>query len=152
MTWQVHYASCQLNHKTCSEECLPPIRRRTRRRTNVAGAYRRRNLPCAGEEVIDGQSGSNKGGRRRARIDRSITTMKLKLLSFTWCVPSPLGCGGFGDGVGRRRTVLVALRCDATDTEFLTWALVKVAAAGDRIVALHVSNSGRTSCGGEGEC
>jgi hypothetical protein len=33
----------------------------------------------------------------------------------------------------------VALRRDAAGRELLTWALVKAAAAGDRVVALHVS-------------
>ncbi|CAN6344588.1 unnamed protein product [Urochloa humidicola] len=66
--------------------------------------------------------------------------MKLKPLTFTRCAPSPLGFGGFSDG-GRRRTVLVALRRDAAGRELLTWALVKAAAAGDRVVALHVSTS-----------
>ncbi|CAL4911321.1 unnamed protein product [Urochloa decumbens] len=64
--------------------------------------------------------------------------MKLKPLSFTRCAPSPLG--GFGEG-GRRRTVLVALRRDAAGRELLTWALIKAAAAGDRVVALHVSTT-----------
>ncbi|KAG2615165.1 hypothetical protein PVAP13_3NG073390 [Panicum virgatum] len=63
--------------------------------------------------------------------------MKLKPLSFTRSAPSPLGCVGLGGG--RRRTVLVALRRDAAGRELLTWALVKAAAAGDRVVALHVS-------------
>ncbi|CAN6349138.1 unnamed protein product [Urochloa humidicola] len=71
---------------------------------------------------------------------------KLRPLSFTRCAPSPLRCGGFGEGGGggggsRRRTVLVALRRDAAGRELLTWALVKAAAAGDRVVALHVSAS-----------
>ncbi|CAN6330733.1 unnamed protein product [Urochloa humidicola] len=66
--------------------------------------------------------------------------MKLKPLTFTRCAPSPLGCGGFGE-FGRTRTVLVALRRDAAGRELLTWALVKAAAAGDRVVALHVSTS-----------
>ncbi|CAN6325997.1 unnamed protein product [Urochloa humidicola] len=78
-------------------------------------------------------------GRRRPRIDRSAG-MKLKPLTFTRFAPSPLGCGGFGE-FGRRRTVLVALRRDAAGRELLTWALVKAAAAGDRVVALHVSTS-----------
>ncbi|GJM87861.1 hypothetical protein PR202_ga03857 [Eleusine coracana subsp. coracana] len=39
----------------------------------------------------------------------------------------------------QRRTVVVALRRDAAGRELLTWALVKAAAAGDRVVALHVA-------------
>jgi hypothetical protein len=69
--------------------------------------------------------------------------MKLKPLSFTRCAPSPLGCVGvgvgLGGGLGKRRTVLVALRRDAAGRELLTWVLVKAAAAGDRVVALHVT-------------
>ena len=67
--------------------------------------------------------------------------MKLRPLSFTRCAPSPLGCVGVAMGGGRRRTVLVALRRDAAGRELLTWALVKAAAAGDRVIALHVSTT-----------
>ncbi|RCV35982.1 hypothetical protein SETIT_7G283000v2 [Setaria italica] len=66
--------------------------------------------------------------------------MKLRPLSFTRCPPlPPLGCVGLGGG--KRRTVLVALRRDAAGRELLTWALVKAAAAGDRVVALHVTTT-----------
>nr|CAB3491168.1 unnamed protein product [Digitaria exilis] len=37
------------------------------------------------------------------------------------------------------RTVVVGIRRDAASRELLTWALVKVANAGDRVVALHVA-------------
>ncbi|GJN28698.1 hypothetical protein PR202_gb16855 [Eleusine coracana subsp. coracana] len=40
---------------------------------------------------------------------------------------------------GRGRTVVVGIRRDAASRELLTWALVKVANAGDRVVALHVA-------------
>ncbi|WVZ88704.1 hypothetical protein U9M48_035191 [Paspalum notatum var. saurae] len=75
--------------------------------------------------------------------------MKLKPLSFTRCAPSPLRCVGAG-GV-RRRTVLVALRRDAAGRDLLTWALVKAAAAGDRVVALHVSSMPAVTGGGVAE-
>ncbi|RLM99744.1 putative receptor-like serine/threonine-protein kinase [Panicum miliaceum] len=73
--------------------------------------------------------------------------MKLRPLSFTRCAPSPLGCVGLGGG--RRRTVLVALRRDAAGRELLTWALVKAAAAGDRVVALHVAATHAAAAPGE---
>ncbi|XP_062202940.1 protein kinase STUNTED-like [Phragmites australis] len=59
--------------------------------------------------------------------------MKFRPLSCVRCAPPPLG------GVGGRRTVLVALHRDAAGRELLTWALVKAAAAGDLVVALHVA-------------
>jgi hypothetical protein len=37
------------------------------------------------------------------------------------------------------RTVLVGVRADADSRALLTWALVNVAAAGDRVVAVHVA-------------
>ncbi|CAO2152777.1 unnamed protein product [Urochloa humidicola] len=40
---------------------------------------------------------------------------------------------------GGVRTVVVGIRRDAASLELLTWALVKVANAGDRVVALHVA-------------
>ncbi|CAM0874722.1 unnamed protein product [Alopecurus aequalis] len=40
------------------------------------------------------------------------------------------------------RTVAVGIRRDAASRELLTWALVKVANAGDRVVALHVAAGG----------
>ncbi|RAL48163.1 hypothetical protein DM860_005587 [Cuscuta australis] len=39
---------------------------------------------------------------------------------------------------GRRRTVVVGVKLDARSRELLTWALVKVAQSGDRLIALHV--------------
>lgn len=39
------------------------------------------------------------------------------------------------------RTVVVGIRRDAASRELLTWALVKVANAGDRVVALHVATA-----------
>ncbi|XP_066335109.1 protein kinase STUNTED-like isoform X1 [Miscanthus floridulus] len=39
------------------------------------------------------------------------------------------------------RTVVVGIRRDASSRELLTWALVKVANAGDRVVALHVATA-----------
>ncbi|KAL6658275.1 hypothetical protein ACP70R_003861 [Stipagrostis hirtigluma subsp. patula] len=40
---------------------------------------------------------------------------------------------------GSGKTVVVGIRRDAASRELLTWALVKVANAGDRVVALHVA-------------
>jgi hypothetical protein len=40
---------------------------------------------------------------------------------------------------GSGRTVVVGIRRDAASKELLTWVLVKVANAGDRVVALHVA-------------
>ncbi|TVU26269.1 hypothetical protein EJB05_28807 [Eragrostis curvula] len=42
-------------------------------------------------------------------------------------------------GSGSGRTVVVGIRRDAASRELLTWALVKVANAGDRVFALHVA-------------
>uniref|UniRef100_A0ACD6A228 Uncharacterized protein n=1 Tax=Avena sativa TaxID=4498 RepID=A0ACD6A228_AVESA len=47
--------------------------------------------------------------------------------------PPPEAAGSSG------RTVAVGIRRDAASRELLTWALVKVANAGDRVVALHVA-------------
>ncbi|KAL6641786.1 hypothetical protein ACP70R_019967 [Stipagrostis hirtigluma subsp. patula] len=60
--------------------------------------------------------------------------MKLRPLSFARCAPSPPPPPG-------RRTVVVALRRDAAGRALLAWALVKAAAAGDRVVALHVATA-----------
>ncbi|KAF8658121.1 hypothetical protein HU200_059587 [Digitaria exilis] len=73
---------------------------------------------------------------------------KLRPLSFTRCAPSPLRCVGLGVGTAGRRTVVVALRRDAAGRELLTWALVKAAAAGDRVVAIHVATANATAEGG----
>ncbi|KAF8753043.1 hypothetical protein HU200_011855 [Digitaria exilis] len=76
--------------------------------------------------------------RREGGKDRIRSAMtKLRPLSFTRCAPSPLRCVGLGVGTAGRRTVVVALRRDAAGRELLTWALVKAAAAGDRVVAIH---------------
>ncbi|KAM3293673.1 hypothetical protein ACQJBY_036923 [Aegilops geniculata] len=45
------------------------------------------------------------------------------------------------------RTVAVGIRWDAASRELLTWALVKVANAGDRVVALHVAAAGAGGAG-----
>ncbi|XP_010911250.2 protein kinase STUNTED [Elaeis guineensis] len=58
------------------------------------------------------------------------------------------------EGVGEGKTVLVGVKMDAQSRELLTWALVKVAAPGDRVVALHVLTSRSSSTSnpeGEGE-
>lgn len=54
------------------------------------------------------------------------------------------GCGGEG------KVVVVGVKFDAESRELLTWALVKVAEPGDRIVALHVLDT-ITGTGREGE-
>ena len=48
------------------------------------------------------------------------------------------------ENVEEPRTVVVGVKMDPDSRELLTWALVKVARAGDRVVALHVipSSSG----------
>lgn len=44
------------------------------------------------------------------------------------------------------RTVVVGMKLDGASRELLTWALVKVAQPGDRVIALHVlNNNGRFS-------
>ncbi|KAK3139466.1 hypothetical protein QOZ80_5AG0383700 [Eleusine coracana subsp. coracana] len=68
--------------------------------------------------------------------------MKLRPLSFSvrTAPSSPLNPESEKAGTQtQRRTVVVALRRDAAGRELLTWALVKAAAAGDRVVALHVA-------------
>ncbi|KAK6923705.1 Protein kinase domain [Dillenia turbinata] len=45
---------------------------------------------------------------------------------------------GEGEGGGGGRTVVVGMRLDKRSRELLTWALVKVAQSGDRVIALHV--------------
>lgn len=47
------------------------------------------------------------------------------------------GHSGGTDG----RTVVVGVKLDAQSRELLTWALVKVAQPGDRVIALHVLDS-----------
>lgn len=42
---------------------------------------------------------------------------------------------------GGRRTVVVGVKLDSGSRELLTWALVKAALPGDRVVALHVLNT-----------
>ena len=45
------------------------------------------------------------------------------------------------------RTVVVGVKLDSYSRELLTWALVKVAHAGDRVIALHVlKNNGVCVC------
>lgn len=41
-------------------------------------------------------------------------------------------------GGGGRKTVVVGIKMDAASRELLTWSLVKIAGAGDLVVALHV--------------
>lgn len=43
--------------------------------------------------------------------------------------------GGAGDG---RAVVVVGVKLDQRSRELLTWALVKLAQSGDRVVAVHV--------------
>lgn len=48
---------------------------------------------------------------------------------------------GEADGNGKvSPVVVVGVKFDAESRELLTWALVKVAQPGDRVVALHVLN------------
>ncbi|CAH9128457.1 unnamed protein product [Cuscuta epithymum] len=46
-----------------------------------------------------------------------------------------------GEGNSGCRTVVVGIKLDARSRELLTWALVKVAQSGDRVIALHVLNN-----------
>ncbi|XP_065049232.1 protein kinase STUNTED-like [Musa acuminata AAA Group] len=46
-----------------------------------------------------------------------------------------------GGGGGGGKTVVVGVRMDSQSRELLTWALVKAAASGDLVVALHVLSS-----------
>ncbi|XP_047335305.1 protein kinase STUNTED-like isoform X2 [Impatiens glandulifera] len=43
--------------------------------------------------------------------------------------------------IGDKRVVLVGVRLDSQSNELLTWALVKVARSGDRVIALHILNN-----------
>ncbi|KAG1363599.1 mitogen-activated protein kinase kinase kinase 5 [Cocos nucifera] len=56
--------------------------------------------------------------------------------------------------VGEGKTMVVGVKTEAQSRELLTWALVKVAAPGDRVVAIHVLTSRSSSSSdpeGEGE-
>lgn len=45
------------------------------------------------------------------------------------------------------RTVVVGVKMDSKSRELLTWALVKVAQTGDRVIALHIlGDHGRFGC------
>ncbi|KAL0387894.1 UNVERIFIED_CONTAM: hypothetical protein Sradi_2671200 [Sesamum radiatum] len=53
--------------------------------------------------------------------------------------PGGLECsGGEGGEGGGGAVVVVGVKLDARSRELLTWALVKVAQSGDRVIALHV--------------
>lgn len=43
---------------------------------------------------------------------------------------------------GRIRTVMVGVKFDASSSELLDWALVKVAEPGDTVIALHILGNG----------
>ncbi|PHU19440.1 hypothetical protein BC332_10591, partial [Capsicum chinense] len=49
--------------------------------------------------------------------------------------------GGEGEGEDGNRTIIVGVKMDGASRELLTWALVKVAQPGDRVIALHVLNN-----------
>lgn len=52
------------------------------------------------------------------------------------------GVGGeAGEGGGGGSVVVVGVKLDGESKELLTWALVKVAQPGDRVIALHVLDS-----------
>ncbi|WOK96407.1 putative receptor-like serine/threonine-protein kinase [Canna indica] len=53
-----------------------------------------------------------------------------------------------GAGGQEGKTVVVAIRMDSQSRELLTWALVKAAAPGDRVVALHVLSSSASAGAG----
>lgn len=49
-----------------------------------------------------------------------------------------------GESSSGGRTVVVGMKLDSQSRELLTWALVKVAQAGDWVIALHVlDNNGK---------
>lgn len=50
-------------------------------------------------------------------------------------------CNGCAAAAASGRTVVVGVKLDAHSRELLTWALVKVAQPGDRVIALHVLNN-----------
>ncbi|CAA7396752.1 unnamed protein product [Spirodela intermedia] len=54
------------------------------------------------------------------------------------------------DAAGTGRMVVVAVKMDAQSRELLTWALVKVAEPGDRVIALHVLLTGGDRSNREG--
>lgn len=48
------------------------------------------------------------------------------------------GVAGEVEVSGGGKTVVVGVKLDSPSRELLTWALVKVAQSGDRVIALHV--------------
>ncbi|KAJ6397850.1 hypothetical protein OIU77_018793 [Salix suchowensis] len=58
------------------------------------------------------------------------------------------GGGGGGGGV----VVVVGVKFDVQSRELLTWSLMKMAQPGDRVIALHVLDSGTGNGNGNGEC
>lgn len=46
--------------------------------------------------------------------------------------------GGEGECCGGGPVVVVGVKLDSRSRELLTWALVKIAQSGDRVIALHV--------------
>ncbi|KAH9717273.1 protein kinase domain-containing protein [Citrus sinensis] len=53
----------------------------------------------------------------------------------------------YGEGGGQGKVVVVGVKFDGESRELLTWALVKVAQPGDRIIALHVLDTITESTG-----
>lgn len=72
------------------------------------------------------------GCLRSEEEERRVLQTKMKILDF-----EGKEGGRLSDG-GRAGTVVVGVKLDSQSRELLTWALVKVAQAGDRVVALHV--------------
>ncbi|KAJ8625449.1 hypothetical protein MRB53_033979 [Persea americana] len=72
------------------------------------------------------------GCLRSEEEERRVLQMKMNILDF-----EGKEGGRLSDG-GRAGTVVVGVKLDSQSRELLTWALVKVAQAGDRVVALHV--------------
>lgn len=68
--------------------------------------------------------------------------MRLERMNSVGNLTDELGYGGGKEDdvgeEGRGRTVIVGVRLDSLSRELLTWALVKVAQTGDRVIALHV--------------
>lgn len=80
------------------------------------------------------------GGQERSRAQNDAVarpTMKLTgNCAAAGCTSHGGSNGGGGGGGGA--VVVVGVKMDSRSKELLTWALVKVAQTGDRIIALHV--------------
>lgn len=74
-----------------------------------------------------------RGERERERLSHKNKLQEFKLHSTKEMKIS----NGEDDSGDEQRTVVVGIKMDAESRELLTWALVKVARPGDRVIALH---------------